>query len=162
MAPQARGLPETLPTWFARQPFLRFVTFLISSSEKEWQKPVESVETLSLASLSTTCQVSPVQHWHRHKHQLVPLVPNLKRVRRLSKQVKQTSYLPTFFALAFFLNNLPWSASSALDPKVNLSRSSSTNSILFLDSSDSVSSERVTSRKLLDVDNMLWQMVAVD
>ena len=76
MAPQAGGLPETLSTRFARQPLTFFVNF-ISPHHLKSDKPVESVEALSLASLPSACQVSIVQHWHRHKHKLVPLVPNL-------------------------------------------------------------------------------------
>ena len=157
MAPQAGGLPETLSTRFARQPLTFFVNF-ISPHHLKSDKPVESVEALSLASLPSACQVSIVQHWHRHKHKLVPLVPNL--ASEDSQNKKQTKCFPTFFALALFLCKRPWS--SSFEPKFKLIRPSSNNSTLLSTSSDSVSSERVTSRKLFDVEDMMWQMLAAN
>ena len=50
--------------------------------------PVEGVEALPLASLATTRQLSAVQHCHRDKHQLVPLVTNLltNKVKRKQRR----------------------------------------------------------------------------
>ena len=76
MAPQARGWVETFSTWFAGQPE-EDETISLKAIFPDPGQPVEHVESLSLASLATTRQVSIVQHWHRHKHQLVPLVTNL-------------------------------------------------------------------------------------
>ena len=76
MAPQARGCVETFSTWLAGQPEEE-ETISLKVIIPDPGQPVENVETLSLASLATSCQVSIVQHWHRHKHQLVPLVTDL-------------------------------------------------------------------------------------
>ena len=60
--------------------------------------PVEGVEALPLASLATTRQLSAVQHCHRDKHQLVPLVTNLGDI---IFKARNKFFLSPFLPLAF-------------------------------------------------------------
>ena len=171
MGAQASCCVEALATWFARQPVREdwYQPHGLQDSLRGVKshflggvdKPVEHVEALSLASLPSACQLlSPVQHWHRHKHKLVPLVPNLDGEKSSTKETTNKRFsVQTFFALVFFLNRRPWSSSWDFETKVKLISSSSKISILSVASSseNSVSSARVTSRNLLDADGMLEQ-----